>query len=176
VGAARRFGPRSVCAGHHDRPQHHQPGLRAIHYDKPVGLLAARARTWERRCYSKAHFTAIAALSRRDLAYLQSLPDAPALLLTPPGMPPCVPLAPTAGLNAELVVAGTYGWAPVRSSGLVIRRTSVLCSAPPAPIFTSLTIQARVSLPYRENGLENTPSRSHTPNLETVLANIRYAA
>src|SRR3954452_1611749 len=38
----------------------------------------------------------------------------------------------------------------VRSPGLAIRRTSVLCSSPSAPRLTSLTIQATSPLPQRE--------------------------
>ncbi|CAA9526527.1 MAG: hypothetical protein AVDCRST_MAG62-1503, partial [uncultured Sphingomonas sp.] len=41
----------------------------------------------------------------------------------------------------------------VRSPGLAIRMTSVLCSSPSAPMLTSFTIQATLSLPHRENGL-----------------------
>jgi hypothetical protein len=77
-------------------------------------LAAARARAWERRCYRRTEFAAIAALSRRDLAYLQTLPDAPPLLLLPPGMPPCVPLAEDATLQPELVLSGTFDWVPKR--------------------------------------------------------------
>jgi Bacterial TniB protein len=39
--------------------------------------------------------------------------------------------------------------------------TSVLCSSPSAPMLTSFTIQATLSLPHRENGLEGTLSDSH---------------
>src|SRR4051812_28016966 len=56
----------------------------------------------------------------------------------------------------------------VRSSGLAICRTSVLCSAPSAPRLTSLTIQATSSLPQRENRPKHAASRFRTPNLETV--------
>ena len=79
-----------------------------------VALLARRARGWERSCYRAGRWSAIAALSARDHAYLAGLPDPPPLLLTRPGMPPAVPLAEDAVLRRELVVSGTFGWAPKR--------------------------------------------------------------
>ncbi len=75
-------------------------------------LAAARARVWERRRYSGKTLSAIAALSRPDLAYLATLPDPPRLLWLPPGMPPATPLSPEALLVPELVITGTYDWRP----------------------------------------------------------------
>jgi hypothetical protein len=88
-------------------------GLPAIYPGNLLAKLAAvRAAIWERRWYRASHFVAIAALSRADLAYLGNIPDAPALLWTPPGMPPCVELDTRAELIEEIVLSGTYGWPP----------------------------------------------------------------
>jgi hypothetical protein len=79
-----------------------------------AALGAARAGAWERRWYRATRFAAIGALSRRDLAYLESLEDRPKLLLLPPGMPPRAGLVPDAPLRKEVVVSGTFDWFPKR--------------------------------------------------------------
>ena len=89
-------------------------GLLSLFPGNPLaGLASARVRAWERRCYRAQNFAAVAALSRRDHAYLQSI-GAPNPLLLPPGMPPCVSLEPDASVCAEIVVSGTYDWSPKR--------------------------------------------------------------
>jgi hypothetical protein len=90
-------------------------------------LAAARAAMWERRWYRASRFVAIATLSRADLAYLGNIPDAPALLWTPPGMPPCIELDTRAKLIEEIVLSGTYGWSPKqRDADLFVRDYAAL--------------------------------------------------
>ncbi len=79
-----------------------------------AALLALRARAWERRLYRREMFAAIATLSSADRDRLQAQPAAPPILLTPPGMPPLVPLSPDATFRPELMVGGTYEWRPKR--------------------------------------------------------------
>jgi hypothetical protein len=88
----------------------------------PLAVLAsARARAWERRCYGAANLAAVAALSRRDHAYLLSI-GTPKPLLLPPGMPPCLELEPEATVCAEIVVSGSYEWAPKRRDLILFAR------------------------------------------------------
>jgi hypothetical protein len=103
-------------------------GLPAIYPGSLLARLgAARAATWERRWYRASRFAAIAALSRADLAYLGNIPDAPTLLWTPPGMPPCIELDPQAELIEEIVLSGTYGWPPKqRDADLFVRDYAAL--------------------------------------------------
>jgi hypothetical protein len=83
-----------------------------------AAVASARMRTWERRCYGAPNFAAVAALSRSDHAYLLSI-GAPKPLLLPPGMPPCLELAPDAAVCPEIVVSGSYDWSPKRR-GLIL--------------------------------------------------------
>jgi hypothetical protein len=87
-----------------------------------AGLAALRARKWERQCYRPENFATVAALSRRDLAYLRTLDNAPDLLLLPPGMPACITLAHDAVLVNELVISGTFDWTPKRRDILAFAR------------------------------------------------------
>jgi hypothetical protein len=97
-------------------------GLLSLFPGNPLAALAsARVRAWERRCYRAQNFAAVAALSRHDHAYLQSI-GAPNPLLLPPGMPPCIPLAPDAAVVAEIVVSGTYDWSPKRRDLMAFAR------------------------------------------------------
>jgi hypothetical protein len=75
---------------------------------------ARQAAVWERQLYRSARFAAIATLSNRDRDYLAGLGDAPPILLIVPGMPPLLPLSPTAELRREIVLSGTYNWWPKR--------------------------------------------------------------
>jgi hypothetical protein len=89
--------------------------LRSIHgATLTARFLAGRSAHWERRWYRRPHFGSIAVLSRRDLAYVTGLPEAPPVMLTPPGMPPSTPLAPGAAIVPELVISGTFDWPPKR--------------------------------------------------------------
>ncbi|WP_426955243.1 hypothetical protein [Muricoccus radiodurans] len=77
-------------------------------------LLASFAGRWERRRYRADEAKAVAALSRRDMAFLAAIPGVAPVVLTLPGMPPLEPLAEDAVLVRELVVSGTYDWTPKR--------------------------------------------------------------
>lgn len=81
-------------------------------------LAARRAAAWECRTYTREHLASIAVLSRADRDYVASLPDAPPVLLTVPGMPPRVALADSAGFLPELVVSGTFDWRPKRRDAI----------------------------------------------------------
>jgi hypothetical protein len=88
----------------------------------PLAALASvRVRSWERHCYRPQNFAAVAGLSRKDHAYLQSI-GAPKPLLLPPGMPPCLPLEPNAPVLSEIVISGTYDWSPKRRDLVLFAR------------------------------------------------------
>jgi hypothetical protein len=91
-----------------------------------AALASARVRAWERRCYRAQNFATVAALSKQDHAYLQSI-GAPRPLLLPPGMPPCLQLNPDAVVRAEIVVSGTYDWAPKRRDAILFARQYADC-------------------------------------------------
>jgi len=99
-------------------------------------LAAARAGSWERALYRRGRVAAIATLSRPDRDYVAGLEDGPEPLLTIPGMPRAVRLAPGSGLRRELVLSGTFGWHPKRRD--VIRFAEEYAPLPDRlPVFAS---------------------------------------
>lgn len=109
-------------------------------------IAAHRAGSWERRLYRAGTLDAIATLSCRDRDYVASLATPPHVLLTIPGMPPVLTLDRAAPLRRELVLSGTYDWAPKRRDVIafargyagVADRLPVLAEALPAEAIEAL--------------------------------------
>lgn len=73
---------------------------------------------WERRTYRLPGHRLVA-LSMRDRDLLREIAPGAEVTLAPPGMPPCVPLA-SDRVIPEIVLSGSYDWAPKRRDLLVI--------------------------------------------------------
>ena len=79
-----------------------------------AALLARVARSWEEKCYAQdERLVAVAALSRADEALVRDVRQG-TVLYTPPGMPPPAALGRDAVFTAEILLEGTYDWAPKR--------------------------------------------------------------
>jgi hypothetical protein len=110
--------------------------------NKAAALAAFRAGLWEKHIYPSSRFPAIAVLSCRDQAHVESLAPGKPVLFTPPGMPPLVPLAETAGFKPEVLISGTYDWLPkhrdiiafAEEYGRSALRLSVLANGLPAEV------------------------------------------
>lgn len=97
--------------------------LPALYPGRPdARLLAWRAARWERQAYRSRHFPGIAVLARQDAEFVAGLPGAPPIFYAPPGMPRPVPLSDTATFRPEIVLSGTYDWAPKHRDILAFAR------------------------------------------------------
>lgn len=77
-----------------------------------------QSRRWEKRTYCRAGLRLVA-LSQRDRCLLEELVPGAEVIVAPPGMPPRVALA-SDRVIPEVVLSGSYGWAPKRRDLLAV--------------------------------------------------------
>ena len=97
--------------------------LRAMYPDnRLVSLAALRVALWERRLYGSRKFPAIVALSELDRRRVAKRAGTMRTLLAPPGMPPCTELPAEPAVRRELLLWGSFDWAPKRRDVLAFAR------------------------------------------------------